>query len=246
MKPNLIFIIGPSCSGKSSMSKSICRLYPEYSVLDDAVPLYNIFAADTLLHQNKLSEFWEFAKANAIETYYDKDDPCFYSHPNPEGGFVIDNPIVWNIILTILGKQINTDYSIIEFSRGNDVKYNQFFDITNQEVYPISFNCLCKNIPTSVLKKSLIINIDAPLDIRCKRNINRYKNGGHLVSENTMNTIYEKDIFNTSNSYINIKKVKIPVVHIENQNDCADFSLFLQNEFVKALNCYRRYHNELQ
>ena len=50
MKPKLIFIIGPSCSGKSSMSQAICSLYPEYSVLDDAVPLYKIFYTDVIIY----------------------------------------------------------------------------------------------------------------------------------------------------------------------------------------------------
>ena len=90
MKPKLIFIIGPSCSGKSSMSQAICSLYPEYSVLDDAVPLYKIFTADKLLHQNKLKDFWKFARENSIDMFYDQEDPCFYSHPNNQGGYLID------------------------------------------------------------------------------------------------------------------------------------------------------------
>lgn len=246
MKALLIFIIGPSCSGKSSMSQNIRRLHPEYSVLDDAIPLYKIFAADKLLHQHKLNDFWKFVKEQDIDTFYDKGDPCVFSHPNPSGGYLIDNPIVWNIVLTILGKQITSQYTIVEFSRGCDVKYNQFFDITDQEVYPLSFHYLCQNIPSFLLEKALIINIDAPLDIRNQRNINRYKNGGHLVSESTMNTVYKTNIFSMNNSFIDIKGIKIPIECIENKNDYADFSLFLQNEFTRILDCYRRYHDELQ
>lgn len=245
MKPNLIFLIGPSCSGKSSMSQMICSLHPEYSVLDDAVPLYKIFNADELLHQNKLHHFWEFAKENGIDTYYDSEDPYFYSHPNPKGGYLIDNPIVWNIVLTILGKQISSEYTIIEFSRGSDPKYNKFFDINDQDVYPISFNYLCQNISSSLLKQSLIINIDAPLEIRKKRNVNRAKNGGHLVSEKTMNSVYKNDVFYSQDNFINIKNIKIPIVYIKNQIDYPDFSSFLQNEFIKALKYYKEYHDKI-
>lgn len=245
MKPNLIFIIGPSCSGKSSMSQAICSLHPEYSVLDDAVPLYKIFTADNLLHQNKLTDFWKFAKENSIDMYYDPEDPCFYSHPNDQGGYLIDNPIVWNIVLTILGKQINSDYTVIEFSRGSDHKYNQFFDTDDLDVYPISFNYLCQNVPSSLLKNSLIIDIDAPLAIRNERNLNRYKNGGHLVSEKTMNTVYKEDVFNAPDNIFSIKEIKIPIVHIKNQTNYSNSSSFLQNEFIKALNCYRKYHGKI-
>ena len=245
MKPNLIFIIGPSCSGKSSMSQAICSLYPEYSVLDDTIPLYKIFAADNLLHQNKLQDFWKFVKESSIDMYYDQDAPCFYSHPNNQGGYLIDNPIVWNIVLTILGKQINSDYTVIEFSRGNDPKYNQFFDINDRDVYPVSFNYLCQTVPSSLLKNSLIIDINAPLEIRKERNLNRYKNGGHFVSEKTMNTVYKEDVFDVQNNIISIKETKIPIVYIKNQTNCSNPSSFLQNEFIKALICYREYHGKI-
>ena len=245
MKPKLIFIIGPSCSGKSSMSQAICSLYPEYSVLDDAVPLYKIFTADKLLHQNKLKDFWKFARENSIDMFYDQEDPCFYSHPNNQGGYLIDNPIVWNIVLTILSKQINSDYTIIEFSRGSDPKYNQFFGIKDWDVYPISFNYLCQNVHSSLLKNSLIIDIDSPLEIRKERNLNRYKNGGHLVSEKTMNTVYKEDVFNGPDNVISIKDTKIPIVYIKNQTNYSNPSSFLQNEFIKALICYREYHGKI-
>ncbi len=246
MLPNLIFIIGPSCSGKSSMSQIISRLHPEYSVLDDVVPLYKIFNADILLHQNKLPEFWNYVKSNNLDLYYRQENPLPYSHPNPQGGFLIDNPMVWNVVLAILSNQIVSDYNIVEFSRGNDIKYNQFFKINNKDVYPLSFDCLCHNISEPVLKKSLILNIDSPIDVRKQRNIERYKNGGHLVSENTMDTVYKENIFSAKNSFIKIRGIKVPVIFINNQNNCSNFPLFLQNEFLDALNYYRRYHNELQ
>lgn len=246
MKPNLIFIIGPSCSGKSSMTQAICKLYPEYSVLDDTVPLYQIFNADNLLNQKKMEDFWKFVKSKDIDMYYDKQNPCSYSHSNLSGGYLIDNPVLWNIVLTILGKQVNISPHIIEFSRGNDTKYNQFFNITEEDVYPLSFNYLCQNISPSLLKQSLILNMDASLDTRKKRNLNRYKKGGHLVSEHTMDTIYKKDIFRISDHTININNIEIPVVRINNRKDCTNFQRFLEDEFVKTLNHYRRYHNELQ
>lgn len=245
MKPSLIFIIGPSCSGKSSMSQAICELCPDYSVLDDVVPLYKFFHADELLYQHKLHEFWKFVQENNIDIYYDINQPCPYSHPNNLGGYLIDNPVVWNIVLTILGKQINSEYSIIEFSRGSDFKYNQFFNIKDEDVYPMSFEFLCENISSSILKKSIILNIDTPLDIRKKRNIFRYQNGGHLVSENAMDSVYRKNIFSKKNNSIIIKNINIPIFNINNQNNGKDYFSFLKKEYINVLNYYKDYHNGL-
>lgn len=244
MKPNLIFPIVPSCSGKPLMSQIICSLHHEYSALDDTVPLYKIFNVDELLHKNKLYHFWKFANENGIDTYYDLEDPCFCSYLNPKGGYLIDNPIVWNIVLTILGKQISSEYTVIEFSRGSDLKYNKFFDINDQNVCLMFFNYLCQNILSYLLKYSLIINIDVPLEIRKKRNVNRAKNRECLVSKKIMNSVYKNDVFYSQDNIINIKNVKIPIVYIKNQIDCYNFPSFLQNEFMKALN-YKEYHDKI-
>ncbi len=246
MIPELIFIIGPSCSGKSSMSQVICRIHSEYSVLDDVSPLYKIFQADRLLHQQQTDSFFSFIKEHNLESYYDKNKPVSYSHPNFQGGYLIDNPVVWNIVLTILGKQIKNKYTIVEFSRGSDSNYNNAFNIIDDEVYPLSFSCLCRDINPLFLEKALIMNIDAPLDARKKRNKHRFENGGHLVAENTMNTIYRKNIFNDEQTYFLINDIKIPVFSIKNDKNNIDVLDFFINEFQKAIKFYQGFHNDIQ
>ena len=44
-------------------------------------------------------------------------------------------------------------------------------------------------------ENTIIVNLVLPLDIRKKRNYIRYENGGHFVSEDTMNKVYDKDYF---------------------------------------------------
>lgn len=244
MIPELIFIIGPSCSGKSSLSRTICRINSKYSVLDDVSPLYKIFQADTLWHQHQTNSFFKLIKENDLECYYDKKKPLPYSYPNVKGGYLIDNPATWNIVLEILGKQIKNKYTIVEFSRGSDKDYNAAFNISDDDVYPLSFSYLCQNINHLLLEKALILNIDAPLEIRKSRNRQRFEQGGHLVAENTMDTIYEKNIFKSEQPYFFIKDIKIPVFSIKNDKNSIDISDFFIKEFQNAIKFYQGFHND--
>lgn len=51
IKPWLIFVIGTSCSGKSSFIRAINE--DNYISLDDAKPLYKFFTADEMLLTGK-------------------------------------------------------------------------------------------------------------------------------------------------------------------------------------------------
>ena len=63
MNPWLIFILGTSCSGKSSFIKTINT--EDYICLDDAKPLYKFFKADELLTSNP-AKFQSFISENGI------------------------------------------------------------------------------------------------------------------------------------------------------------------------------------
>lgn len=241
MKPELLFIIGPSCSGKSSMANIIRQQDPSYLLMDDVTPLYQIFHADELLHNKKKNDFHKFICENNLTAYYDTKNPFVYSIPNNGEGYQILNPTVWNIVLSILGAQvIKSSKYIIEFSRGSDCNYNQMFNVTDSDVYKKSFECLCVDIPPALLDKAMIIDMNAPLDIRKHRNIIRFHNGGHLVSEKTMDTVYKRDIFLCSNTqYFNIKGIEVPVFYIKNDMNSASMDKFFIQEFKKSLDYYR-------
>lgn len=240
MKPDLLFIIGPSCSGKSSMANVIRQQDPSYQQLDDVTPLYQIFHADELLHEKRENDFHKFINENNLTAYYDTKNPVVYSIPNLAGGYQILNPAVWNIVLSILGTQIKSAKCIIEFSRGSDHNYNQMFNVSDDAVYKKSFDCLCADIPQTLLNKAMIIDINAPLDIRRQRNIVRFHNGGHLVSEKTMDTVYKQDVFLCGSAQsVNIKGCEIPVFFIKNDMNSANMNVFLIQEFKKSLIYYR-------
>lgn len=240
MKPDLLFIIGPSCSGKSSLANIIRQQDPSYQLLDDVTPLYQIFHADELLHEKRENDFCKFISENNLTAYYDTKNPIVYSIPNNAGGYQILNPAVWNIVLSILGAQVKSTKCIIEFSRGSDHNYNQMFNVSDDAVYKKSFESLCADISQTLLNKALIIDINAPLDIRKQRNIVRFHNGGHLVSEKTMDTVYQQDVFLCDNiQSVNIKGSEIPVFFIKNDINLANMDVFLIQEFKKSLNYYR-------
>ena len=240
MKPDLLFIIGPSCSGKSSLVNVIQRQDPSYLLLDDVTPLYQIFHADELLHEKRENDFYKFISENNLTAYYNTKNPVVYSIPNRMGGYKILNPAVWNIVLSILGRQIKSTKCIVEFSRGSDPNYNLMFNVSDDAVYKRSFDCLCSDIPQTLLDKALIIDINAPLDIRKQRNIVRFHKGGHLVSEETMDTVYKQDVFSCGNTQtINIKGCEVPVFFIKNDMNSTNMNFFLIQEFQKSLNYYR-------
>lgn len=223
------------------MSKAIKKHEPIYSILDDVTPLYQIFHADEYILKSELDGFKSFITKNKLDSYYNIVQPKNYSQPNNCGGYEIINPAVWNIVLSILGEQIKNSKHIIEFSRGYDVKYNELLGIENKDIYKKSFECLCKTIGQNILENSLIININAPLSVRKQRNLERFKDGGHLVAEETMDSIYKDDVFVCdNNNCLRIKNVDIPVFFVKNNTTSSNENIeeFLWKEYKKALNYY--------
>jgi hypothetical protein len=199
------------------MSKAINKYSGLYSNLDDVIPLYQIFHADEYILKNEIDAFKDFITHNKLAAYYDIQNPLNYSQPNNYGGYKIINPAVWNIALSILGENIKDSRYIIEFSRGDDKKYNELFCKENKDVYKNSFECLCKKVSQEMLENSIIINVNAPLPMRNQRNLERFKRGGHLVAEETMNSVYKKDVFVCDeDNYLIIKNIKVPVFFVEN------------------------------
>ena len=84
------------------------------------------------------------------------------------------------------------------------------------------------------------------LDIRKERNTQRFLNGGHYVSNETMENVYSSDIFDYSKTienlgYLIIDEKKIPVFTIINDKMLNEIELdeFLEynvNEVIKYYN----------
>lgn len=244
MDPWLIFIIGTSCSGKSSFIRAINA--NDYICLDDAKPLYKFFKADELLISDQ-KEFQSFISANGIKSFYPTNKP--HSIAVPSGGYRITNPAVWDYILQLTAAEVLQGKKyIIEFSRGVDPVYLQAFDIQSDEIYKRSIESIINHIPAEFVKKSLIINMYANFENRMNRNYQRRASGGHFVNENSMKTIYKTDIFafdrlSKDTGFFYSNGSRIPVYSFENLESNDPQEIFLTN-YKNALDFYQRTQND--
>jgi hypothetical protein len=238
--PWLIFVIGTSCSGKSSFADTIKT--DEYTYLDDATPLYKFFKADVLLSSGA-KEFQNFIKENNIESFYTAQKT--HSYAVDTGGYRITNPAVWDYVLQLTAKEVLVGNKyIIEFSRGIDPVYMKAFNVQPKDVYKRAFANIIDNIPDSFKDNSLIINIQADFESRVNRNFARREKGGHFVNIHSMNTIYKSEIFefehiNKNAGFFN----SIPVYSFQNKESENQKTMFLKN-YQNALNFYHKVKNE--
>lgn len=209
-----------------------------------------MFLIDDISRENnikKLKSLKEKIKyMNEIYEEYVNDFPNIkhYSSKtiNGEGHDIIE-PILWDIILkksVIVDKERN---NIIQFSRGRDKIYEEAF---GNDVYKRSILEIVNALDDS--NDLLIINLTSDLDIRKKRNHIRYENGGHFVSEDTMNKVYNEDIFkynqiDDNRGYVNINDIDYPVYTIINNKMLSSFELnsFLMYNIRKIIEYYNDY-----
>ena len=95
----------------------------------------------------------------------------------------------------------------------------------------------------------IIINLVSDLNIRKRRNIIRYKNGGHFVSEETMDNVYKDDVFiynkfDENRGEITLNSISYPVYTILNNKILSEFELnnfLLYNTFeiIKYFQVFR-------
>lgn len=194
--PKIIIVIGSSCAGKSTFVDAIMNKFPVYSNIDDYSPLKEVFDLDDLLRTNKnintevLEEKLVFSKDILKEYKNDFNNIEFYTSPSVNGGHNIDKPILWDLILKYAIQNISSSFNIIQFSRGTDNKYETEF---GKEVYQRSIKTILDNLPNNIKNQVLVVNIISNLNIRKNRNEERYKNGGHFVATETMETVYKDD-----------------------------------------------------
>lgn len=252
--PDIIFVIGNPCTGKSSFSEMILK-NGEYEKIDDFSVLKEIFEGDEIIYNNLNKPYFE-KKWNIFldKTIYTKKIwPNFkdikgtiYSNPNETGGFNIVDCSVWNLVLEISAKKIKKGKKyIFEFSRGYDKGFSRLYNIKKEDVYKTSF----EKIYNSIDKNSIILVLyfKSTLDQRLKRNQERYKNGGNLVSEKGMNEIYKEDFIKTERKngieFLTVCNKKFPVYFIENPDLKKEKrEAYFLNEYNSSL----RYLNDKQ
>lgn len=244
--PNNIVVIGNSCSGKTTFVDFFKQYFDIYADIDDLKPLLEMFMIDDVSRNNDIIKLKEIETKikymKEIYNIYIKKFPNIEHYSIKEGeGHDIIEPILWDIILrkaVMIDKEKN---NIIQFSRGKDAKYEK--ELGN-DVYSRSLLEIINSLENK--KDLIIINLTSDLDIRKKRNYIRFENGGHFVSDNTMDNIYNQDIFNykqidENRGYITLDNNDYPVYTINNNKmlssvELNQFLMYNMIEIVKYFN----------
>ena len=248
--PNNLIVIGNSCAGKTTFIEYFKKYYNIYSDIDDLDPLLETFMLDDLLYQNKIEQFKKIKEnlkyvSKIWEEYNNNIDLInHYTKPANQGsGHDIIRPILWDYIIQTA--VINSKkHNIIQFSRGKDDLYetefteNAYFRSIKSFINSLEYNNNC-----------IIINLVSSLEIRKKRNKIRFENGGHYVSDDTMDSVYSKDIFEYTKlgenfGYLEIDGRIIPVYTIINDKLLSEIEL---NEFLEYnINSVIKYYNQFK
>ena len=250
--PNNIIVIGNSCAGKTTFTDYFKKYYNIYSDIDDLEPLLEAFMLDDLLYQNKIEEFKkiknEIKYVNKIwEEYNDNINSInHYTKPaNLGNGHDIIRPILWDYIIQMAIVNPET-HNIIQFSRGKDELYESQF---SQNAYFRSIKNFIDNSENN--SNSIIVNLVSSLKIRKNRNKIRFENGGHYVSDDTMDNVYSKDIFEYTKTgenfgYLLVDGRTIPVYTIVNDKTLSEIELnkFLEYNVNKIIEYYNDFKEE--
>lgn len=250
--PNNIIVIGNSCAGKTTFTDYFKKYYNIYSDIDDLEPLLEAFMLDDLLYQNKIEEFKkiknEIKYVNKIwEEYNDNINSInHYTKPaNLGNGHDIIRPILWDYIIQMAIVNPET-HNIIQFSRGKDELYESQF---SQNAYFRSIKNFIDNSENN--SNSIIVNLVSSLKIRKNRNRIRFENGGHYVSDDTMDNVYSKDIFEYTKTgenfgYLLVDGRTIPVYTIVNDKTLSEIELnkFLEYNVNKVIEYYNDFKEE--
>lgn len=250
--PNNIIVIGNSCAGKTTFIDYFKKYYNIYSDIDDLEPLLEAFMLDDLLYQNKIEEFKkiknEIKYVNKIwEEYNDNINSInHYTKPaNLGNGHDIIRPILWDYIIQMAIVNPET-HNIIQFSRGKDELYESQF---SQNAYFRSIKNFIDNSENN--SNSIIVNLVSSLKIRKNRNRIRFENGGHYVSDDTMDNVYSKDIFEYTKTgenfgYLLVDGRTIPVYTIVNDKTLSEIELnkFLEYNVNKVIEYYNDFKEE--
>lgn len=251
--PNNIIVVGNSCAGKTTFIKYLKKYYNIYADIDDLSSLLEVFLMDDISISRDIEEFKKIEpKITLMKEVYDEyllnfDNINHYSKPSISGnGHDIIRPILWDLILENAVLNLRQENNVIQFSRGIDAKYEGSF---GKDVYKRSIERILNVLPNSA--NTIIINMTSDLEIRKKRNMERHANGGHFVSEETMENVYGQDIFIYENvtdnyGYIKINDISFPVFTIENNKLFKSIELeeFLLYNLSKVIEYYNNFKEE--
>ena len=250
--PNNIIVIGNSCAGKSTFIDFLKKIYNIYTDIDDLPPLLETFELDDISSKGNLDDLKTLkSKIVYMKDLYDEYIQTFpnishYSIMAENGqGHDIINPILWDMILEKAVTFAKEQNNIIQFSRGKDEDYERQF---GNNVYERSLQSIIKKLPNK--EETIIINLCSDLKTRKTRNRIRYENGGHFVSDETMDNVYSDDIFDyehidSNRGFIILNGESYPVFTIFNDKTLSNielnqFMLYNLNEIINYFNESRK------
>ncbi len=251
--PKNIIVVGNSCAGKTTFIEFFKSFYNIYTDIDDLAPLLEMFMIDDISNSKNIDEFINLKNKlvfmKDIYEHYLNDFPNIEHYSviakNGEGHDII-NPDLWDIILKKSVEILKNENNIIQFSRGRDEEYEKKY---GKDVYKRSLEIILQELDNRT--STIIINLVSNLKMRKQRNKNRYEQGGHFVSEDTMDNVYKDDIFQYervegSKGVINLSGVNYPVYTINNNRMLSpiELSKFLLHNVSEILKYYEKFKEE--
>ena len=243
--PKNIIVVGNSCAGKTTFIDFFKSLYNIYTDIDDLAPLLEMFMIDDVANAQNLDNFINLKDKlvfmKDIYEYYLNNfsniEPYSVISKNGKGHDIM-NPDLWDLILKRAVRVLKNENNIIQFSRGRDEKYEKKY---GNDIYKRSLEIILQELENKT--STIIINMVSDLKTRKKRNKIRFEQGGHFVSEDTMNNVYKDDIFQyehlgNNNGIINILGENYPVYTINNDRmlssiELSEFLMYNVNETLK-------------
>lgn len=249
--PNNIIVIGNSCAGKTTFIEFLKQYFTVFTDIDDLEPLLEVFMMDDVSTDENEEMFKKVdAKIKFMHDIYneylsDFDNINHYSKKSKNGkGHDIVRPILWDLILENAITGLHQQNNIIQFSRGLDSAYEKE---VGKDIYGRSIKLILNKLPNPT--NSIIINLTSDLDVRKKRNADRFARGGHFVSEETMEQVYGQDIFvyndvHDNCGYIDVDGMLYPVVTIINNDfltpiELKKFLLYNLNRVIEYYNSFK-------
>lgn len=251
--PKNIIVVGNSCAGKTTFIDFFKSFYNIYTDIDDLAPLLEMFMIDDVSSSKNLDDFINLKnKLIFMKDIYNHYLNNFsniehYSVIAKNGkGHDIINPDLWDIILKRSVGVLKNENNIIQFSRGRDEEYEKKY---GNDVYKRSLEIVLQELDNKT--STIIINLVSDLKMRKERNKIRFEQGGHFVSEDTMDNVYKDDIFQYEHigdrkGVINLLGVNYPVYTINNNKMLSSIELseFLMYNVSEILKYYEEFKEE--
>lgn len=264
----IIFLIGPSASGKSILNACLRKANPEYMHIDDLTVVQEFLQLEGLIARakdpdilaQKLTEFvgTSYFLPDIAREYLFEIEKAQKTIPKPKfcsplngSDMIISEPSTWDEVIIRLAKSLSSDGNyIVEFARGHDPNYLERFKIKGAEVYPRTLDLFLKELPSSLANSCAILHVTASYENRLQWNNKRRELTGQDLPNEVLKRVFEKEIFTADyiddesviprRGTLDLNNQKIPVATINNNQmrSQQDLISFFEENVNKAINFF--------